>query len=77
MNKEELTREIAKRVKDIRNLYYSVYPEGDYMDISFRKEIVSFNNSYWKGSEDENFLINYHESKEFIAINEKYEAKWC
>ena len=75
MTNEELMKEIAKRVKDIRNLYYSVYPEGDYMDISFRKEIVSFNNDCWEGGDDEDFLIDYHENEIFIRMNRKYEAK--
>ena len=68
-------KEIAKRVKDIRNLYYSVYPEGDYMDISFRKETVSFNNDCWEGGDDEDFLIDYHENEKFIRVIRKYEAK--
>ena len=75
MTNEELMKEIAKRVKDIRNLYYSVYPEGDYMDISFRKETVSFNNDCWEGGEDEDFLIDYHENEKFIRVIRKYEAK--
>lgn len=75
MTNEELMKEIAKRVKDIRNLYYSVYPEGDYMDISFRKETVSFNNDCWEGGDDEDFLIDYHENEKFIRVIRKYEAK--
>lgn len=63
MNKEELTREIAKRVKDIRNLYYSVYPKGDYLIMHFEKNIVSFNNRHWEGGEDENYPINYWEGE--------------
>ena len=75
MTKEELTKEIAKRVKEIRELYYSVYPKGNYMDISFRKDCVSFNNSNWEGSEDEHFPIDYHENDKFIRINRNYEDK--
>ena len=36
MTRRELTREIAKRIKDIRDLYYSVYPEGNYLDICIK-----------------------------------------
>lgn len=75
MTRDELIREIAKRVKDIKELYYSVYPEGDYMNISFRKEIVLFNNDCWEGGDDEDFLIDYHENEISIRINRKYEAK--
>lgn len=77
MTREELTKEIAKRIKDIKELYYSVYPEGDYMDMSFRKNNVSFNNEEWKNGEDESFPISYHENEEFIRINDKYEDKRC
>lgn len=75
MTREELTREIAKRVKDIRELYYSVYPKGDYMDISFRKENVSFVNSCWEGAKDEDFPIDYHENEIFIRMNKNREFK--
>lgn len=75
MTNEELMKEIAKRVKDIRNLYYSVYPEGDHMDINFRKEFVSFSNDCWEGGDDEDFLIDYHENETFIRMNRKYEVK--
>lgn len=75
MTREELTKEIAKRVKEIRELYYEEYPEGDYLIIYFRKDVVSFNNSQWKGAEDEGFPIDYHENEEFIRINSKYEDK--
>ncbi len=63
MTREELTREIAKRVKEIRNLYYSVYPEGDYLIMHFEKNITSFNNRHWEGGEDEDYPINYWEGE--------------
>lgn len=75
MTKEELAREIAKRVKEIRNLYYSVYPEGDYLIIHFRKGAVSFNNSHWKDGKDENYPIDYWEGKECINMNGTYKDK--
>lgn len=77
MTREELTKEIAKRLKDIRELYYLVYPEGDFLALYFRRNVVSFNNAYWEGAEDEGFLITYNENEEGILINEKYEDKIC
>ena len=76
MTREELAKEIAKRVKDIRNLYYEEYPEGDYLVLYFKRDVVSFNNSHWEGAEDEGFPIDYHENEMFIRINENREKKW-
>lgn len=76
MTREELTREIAKRVKDISELYYSIYPEGDYLIVCFRREsIVAFNNKNWKGGKDENYPIDYYETEMFIRMNEEYKDK--
>lgn len=38
MTREELIKEITKRIKDIKELYYSVYPEGDYLTMYFEKK---------------------------------------
>lgn len=75
MTKKELAKEIAKRIKDIREFYYSVYPEGDYMNISFRKEFVLFNNDCWEGGYDEDFPIDYYENKIYIRMNEECKKK--
>lgn len=75
MTREELTKEIAKRLKEIREFYYSVYPEGDYLTMYFEKNIVSFNNQQWEGGEDEKYPIDYHENKCFIRMNGEYEDK--
>lgn len=64
MTREELTREIAKRVKEIRKLYYSVYPEGDYLSFFFKKDFTSFNNENWGGGKDEYYPIEYCERDE-------------
>ena len=42
MTREELTKEIAKRVNDIRSLYYRVYPEGDWLIIAINKDLNIF-----------------------------------
>lgn len=73
MTKEELTKEIAKRVNDIRNLYYSVYPEGDNLIIAFNKDLIDFNNKYHE--EDKDYPINYFEDKNCIGINGVWEDK--
>lgn len=44
MTQKELIKEIAKRVKDIKELYYSAYPEGNYLTLYFQDGNVSFNN---------------------------------
>lgn len=75
MTREELIKEIAKRMKEIRELYYSVYPEGDYLSMYFEKNIVSFNNQQWEGGEDEKYPIYYHENEIFIRMNGEYEDK--
>ena len=75
MTRDELIREIAKRIKDIKELYYSVYPEGDYLTMYFEKNIVSFNNRQWEGGEDEKYPIDYHENKIFIRMNGEYKNK--
>lgn len=77
MTREELTKEIAKRIKDIRELYYSVYPEGSYLSMHFEKDLISFNNRKWEGGEDEGFPIDYHENENFIRMNGEYKDKWC
>lgn len=75
MTREELTKEIGKRVKDIRELYYSVYPEGDYLSFFFTKDCVSFNNENWDNGKDKNYPINYWEGEKNIRINGIWEKK--
>ena len=77
MTKEELTREIVVRIKDIRDLYYSVYPEGNCLDISIKDGYVSFNNQCYQGQADENYPINYWEPEDFARINSIWGKKKC
>ena len=79
MTREELIKEIAKRVKDISELYHSVYPEGDYLIVCIRNgnECFSFNNQNWNGGKDENYPIDYYETEMFIRMNGEYEDKKC
>ena len=74
MTREELIKEIAKRVKDIRKLYNSVYPEGNRLDMTIRKDSIDFHNSYYE--EDKNFRVDYYEDEECIGINRVWEDKW-
>ncbi len=69
MTREELTKEIAKRLKDIRDLYYSVYPEGNHLVLYFQNDVVSFNNENWNGGEDEKYPIDYWEGKKWQDKN--------
>lgn len=75
MTREELIKEIAKRLKDIKELYYSVYPEGDYLTLYFQDDSVSFNNENWDGGKDKNYPIDYWEGKECINMNGTYKDK--
>ncbi len=72
MTNEELMKEIAKRVKDIRELYYSVYPEGNYLIMRFEKNMVGFSNREWEGGK---YPIDYHENESFIKMNGEYKDK--
>ena len=72
MTRNELIKEIAKRVKEIRELYYSVYPEGDYLSLFFEKDYISFNNEKWESGADENYPIHYWENKTNIKNNEDW-----
>lgn len=73
MTREELQKEIAKRVKDIRKLYYSVYPDGNHLDMTIRKDSIAFHNSYFE--EDKNFRVDYYEDEECIGFNRVWEGK--
>ena len=74
MTREELIKEIAKRIKDIKELYYSVYPEGNRLDMTIRKDSIDFHNSYYE--EDKNFRVDYYEDEKYIRINRVWEDKW-
>ena len=56
---DKLTKEIAKRLKEIRELYLKEYPQGDYMSLTIWKDCISFYNSRW--DDDINFPICYSE----------------
>lgn len=73
MTREELTKEIAKRVNDIRSLYYRVYPEGDWLIIAINKDLNIFNNKYCE--EDKDYPIDYCEDRNCISINGVCEDK--
>ena len=56
---DKLTKEIAKRLKEIRELYLKEYPQGDYMSLTIWKDSILFHNARW--DEDINFPICYSE----------------
>ena len=57
---DKLTKEIAKRLNEIRELYLKEYPQGDYLALTIFKNSISFNNSYW--DEDVHLPIEYKEN---------------
>ena len=59
---DKLTKEIAKMVKEIRELYLKEYQQGDYLVLTIFKNSIKFNNSYW--DEDVNLPIDYYEDFE-------------
>ena len=75
MTKKELAKEIGKRVREIRELYYSVYPKGNYLSFFFKKDCISFNNNCWTSGHDEDYGINYWESERGVKINGVWEDK--
>lgn len=75
MTKKELVKEIGKRVREIRELYYSVYPKGDYLNMYFEKNFIGFNNENWRRGIDENYPINYDERN--IRMNKGCDEKKC
>ena len=54
---DKLTNEIAKKLKEIRDLYLKEYPQGDYMSLTIWKNYILFHNARW--DEDRNFPIYY------------------
>lgn len=57
---DKLTKEIAKRLKEIRDLYLKEYQQGDYLLLTIFKNCIKFNNSYW--DEDVHLPIEYKEN---------------
>lgn len=56
---DKLTKEIAKRLNEIRELYLKEYQQGDYLVLTIFKNRIEFNNSYW--DEDVRLPIEYKE----------------
>ena len=56
---DKLTKEIAKRLNEIRELYLKEYPQGDYLILTIFKNYIKFNNSYF--DDDVNVPIDYRE----------------
>lgn len=61
MNRKQLEREIAKKLKEIKKLYYEAYPYGDYLSLTIYRESISFNN----GAFGENELDYFEQDKRY------------
>lgn len=59
MTNKKLTKKIAEKVKEIRELYLKEYPQGDYLTITIWEDNIKFHNTYY--DEDSDFPINYSE----------------
>lgn len=61
MNRKQLEREIAKKLKEIKKLYYEAYPEGDYLTLTIYRGSISFNNNHF----DENEIDYFEQDKRY------------
>jgi len=50
------------RVKEIRNMYRTYYPKGEYLNMTILNDSIMINNQYL--GEDKDFPINYNEIKD-------------
>lgn len=58
MTNKELENELAKKIQEIKDLYYKEYPNGDYMTFVIFKDTIGFHNRYQ--DEDSSYPINYY-----------------
>lgn len=61
MNRKQLEREIAKKLKEIKKLYYEAFPEGDYLSLTINRGSISFNNFQF----DENEVDYFEQDKRY------------
>ena len=61
MNRKQLEREIAKKLKEIKKLYYEAYPEGDYLSLCIFRDSIEFHNNRF----DENKLDYFEQDKRY------------
>lgn len=43
---EEL-KELYNKVVEIQELYYKIYPQGDYLNMCITRDHISINNEHW------------------------------
>lgn len=55
MNRKQLEREIAKKLKEIKKLYYEAFPQGDYLSLTIYRGSISFNNNHFGENEVDYF----------------------
>lgn len=55
MNRKQLEQEIAKKLKEIKKLYYEAFPEGDYLSLTIYRCSISFNNNHFGENEVDYF----------------------
>ena len=60
MTRRGLEKQIAQKIREIRELYKQVYPRADCLEITLTKDHISFNNRFW--NVDDDYPINYFES---------------
>lgn len=70
MNKRELEDAIVEKLVEIRELYKSVYPDADYLDMTIRKKSISMSNH---PKDDAQFRISYYQSDDFVCREGEYE----
>ena len=60
MTRRGLEKQIAQKIREIRELYKQVYPRAEFLEITLTKDHISFNNRFW--NVDDDYPINYFES---------------
>ena len=61
MNRKQLEREIAKKLKEIKQLYYEAYPKGDYLSLCIFRDSIEFHNNHF----DENEVDYFEQDKRY------------
>ena len=69
LTNKEVSALIVEHLKEIRDLYYKAYPDGDYLNVVLYKDSMRFNNRYY--DEDKKYPIDYY--KRFNRFIERKE----
>ena len=60
MGRKKVENQIAKKLREIWNIYHGAYPEGTYLAMFIKDGYIHFNNVYY--GEDRLFPVEHFES---------------